>query len=188
MAPRPSTPVATCCLALALAACGATVPVGVTRGALDTHCLAPDGGPVVQPTDEAVCHQAAGADAGAPEAVVPLFNGEGDDADCKYHVTLSTAAVARNQDVTFTVKATHRTDGRPLLGADTYLDASLTDVHPAPNTAATTTESPGGTYTIGPLRFDQPGRWVVEAHFFHHCTDALEDSPHAHAAFFVDVP
>jgi hypothetical protein len=42
-------------------------------------------------------------------------------------------------------------------------------------------------YEGGPLRFDQPGRWVVRFHFYESCNDS-EVSPHSHVAFFVDVP
>ena len=51
-----------------------------------------------------------------------------------------------------------------------------------------THEDPLGTYKIGPIVFDKPGRWVVRFHLFGTCDDALATSPHAHAAFFVDVP
>lgn len=177
------------CLALcALAACGTPAPAGLVPGALDLHCALPDGGARAQPVAEASCHATGGGDAGVPEAPEPLFNGEGDDADCKFHLRLSTTAVARDRDVTFTLVATHKGDGAALLGAEPSLEATLGAAHPAPNSGAATAEAPGGTYTIGPLRFDQPGRWTVEVHLFHHCTDVLEDSPHAHAAFLVDVP
>jgi hypothetical protein len=45
-----------------------------------------------------------------------------------------------------------------------------------------------GTYSVGPVRFDQAGRWFVRFHFYETCSDAPEDSPHGHVAFWVDVP
>jgi hypothetical protein len=41
---------------------------------------------------------------------------------------------------------------------------------------------------VGPIVFDQPGKWVVRFHFFENCDDLVEDSPHGHAAFYVQVP
>jgi len=50
-----------------------------------------------------------------------------------------------------------------------------------------TTEAPTGTYTISPIRFPKAGRWVITYHLFEDCMD-LEDSPHGHASFYIDVP
>jgi hypothetical protein len=160
---------------------------GFVQGALDTHCTQPDGGAIIQATSMAVCHLVA-ADAGAADFPPPGYNSEGDDNDCKYHLKVSSTAVRQNQDVTFTVVGTNKTDGTPMTGADTMLEGFLSDTHPAPNSGITTTESPNGTYAVGPVKFDAPGRWTVRFHFFHHCTDVADDSPHGHVAFYVDVP
>jgi len=58
----------------------------------------------------------------------------------------------------------------------------------APNTRPITKIISPGVYSVGPVRFDQAGRWTVRFHFFETCLDAREDSPHGHAAFYVDVP
>jgi hypothetical protein len=117
-----------------------------------------------------------------------MFSTEADDADCKYHVVWSASSVCENTDVTFTVTATLKTNGKPLTGADPYVEAYLDDQHPAPTTAPKTKEIALGKYTIGPIRFDAPGQWTVRFHFAWTCDDTLATSPHGHAAFFVQVP
>jgi hypothetical protein len=164
-----------------LAACSSPAPGGPVEGAADAHC-----GTTVQATDPAVCMMTGTAPPDEDHPV--LFGTEGDDDDCKYHVTWSSTDVYENQDVTFTVTVTNKTDGKPTTGAMPYAEVFLSDTHPAPNTDANATESPAGTYAIGPIRFDAAGRWTVRYHFFHDCTDVSEESPHAHVAFYVDVP
>jgi hypothetical protein len=63
----------------------------------------------------------------------------------------------------------------------------LGDTHSAQSTGSTT-EGPPGTYTIGPVLFDEPGKWTVRFHIHEECTDLSNESQHGHAAFFVDVP
>jgi hypothetical protein len=180
---------------------------GPVTGAQDSHC-----GSTVQATSAASCHADAGAppdDAGADDAgdagdagavcnpyCATMFDAEGDDDDCKYHVKWTSTPIRQSANVTFTVTATNKTDKSPLTPPAGYAtgdpiraEVYLTDTHPAPNSgekgAATSTP---GTYTAGPIRFDQPGRWTVRFHFFEDCVDGVDDSPHGHAAFFVDVP
>lgn len=154
----------------------------------DTHC-----GSTVQATDPAVCNEKAPADAGPDPTGGSDFgatmNGtEGDDDDCKYHVKWSAAGVAPNQNVTFHVVATKKTDGSPLTGANPYAEIFLDSTHPAPNSPSVTTETSPGHYDIGPWQFDEPGKWTVRFHFFAECSDLEETSQHGHAAFFVTVP
>jgi hypothetical protein len=161
-------------------------PGGPVTGAADTHC-----GAKVQPTSQASCYPDAGAgdDGGASNPYGPtLFGTEGDDDDCKYHVTWSVSAVCENSDVTFTVTATKKTDGAPLTGAAPRAEVYLNDKHPAPSTAQKPNEVAPGKYTVGPIRFDAPGQWTVRFHFFELCDDTVDNSPHGHAAFFVSVP
>ena len=60
------------------------------------------------------------------------------------------------------------------------------DSRAAPETAPAVETTPG-RYTIANARFLNSGRWTVRFHFHELCADTLDDSPHGHAAFFVDV-
>jgi hypothetical protein len=131
---------------------------------------------------------AGGSGGGAPEYGATMYGSEGDDDDCKYHVHWSSTPIAENRDITFTVSATKKTDNSPLTGASPLAEVYLNSMHPAPNTNQTAVEGPAGTYKVGPIRFDAPGRWTVRFHFFENCVDLLPTSPHGHAAFYVDVP
>ena len=166
----------------------------------DNHCA----GKLVT-VDPSVCHVVAAEDAGGstgdggdagnsdggatdtPDYGPTLSGSEGDDDDCKYHVKWQSTAVSENADVTFQIIATVKKDNSPLAGAKPYAEIYLNETHPAPNTPVATTETMPGTYTIGPVRFDQPGNWNVRFHFDDQCNDS-ETSPHGHAAFFVKVP
>jgi hypothetical protein len=163
-----------------------TVPGGPVEGAADTHCAAP------APFDLAACHADAAAtspDAGTGSGQPPAtrFGTEADDDDCKVHLSWTSTAVCKGDGVTFTVAVTNKTDGSTVTGADAYIEAFLSDIHPAPNSGASTVEDPPGTYAIGPVRFDASGRWTVRFHLFGTCDDTPL-SPHSHVSFFVDVP
>lgn len=168
---------------------------GPVSGALDTHCKDADGGVVATVVGECMTG-AEPADAAAPDpdGGAPtsdygetLFNAEGDDDDCKYHVKWTASAIRKSENVNFTVTLTKLADGTPATGAGVRAEVYLTETHPAaPPPAAT--ESAGGVYAVGPIKFDASGDWTVRFHFFEACNDAPEDSPHGHAAFFVRVP
>ncbi len=168
---------------------------GAVVGALDVHCQG-TGGPRVQPTSSSSCHptldMAGGqADMGASsgsEYGETLYNDEGNDDDCKYRVKFTTTPVRKGSAVTFTATLTSLATNQPVTGAMTAPEVFLSDTHPAPNSGASTTESPPGTYVIGPVMFDAAGKWTMRFHFFEDCTDAVEDSPHGHVAFYVNVP
>jgi hypothetical protein len=172
------------------AACGSSSGGGPTggpvSGPLDTHCSLPDGGVIAQVTDLSVCHLP--ADAGPTDYGATMYNSAGDDDDCKYHVSFTETPIRPNQNVTFTVTATTKIDGQPETGANILAEVFLNDTHPAPNSGQTTTEKPGGVYDIGPIVFDAQGRWTVRFHLHEDCQDATDDSPHGHAAFYIDVP
>jgi hypothetical protein len=181
---------------------------GPVSGPADTHCMGVPSQPISQPD----CHVTSlpdagasdgggsggsGAGGGASEYGPTMYNSEADDDDCKYHVKWTSSPIAENRDVTFTVTATYKAAGTPnppacsgcpVEGAAILAEVYLSDTHPAPNTAQVTTESPAGTYAIGPIQFDAPGKWTVRFHLFEQCADILDDSPHGHAAFYVDVP
>ena len=163
---------------------------GEVTGAPDAHC---DGVPA-QPTHASACDVTAVPGAGGSDDSdnpygVTMFGTQGDDDDCKYHVAWTSSAIRRNENVTFTVTATTKFDGSPVIAAQPEVEAFLSDTHPAPNTAQhSTSTSVPGQYAIGPLQFDDSGQWTVRFHFFGDCADVLPDSPHGHAAFWVRVP
>ncbi len=171
-------------------------PGGPAAGPTDAHC-----GATVQLTSQASCHVDAGApvdsgvldaaptDAAAPSQFgVTLNNAEGDDDDCKYHVKWTATAVCQGKGgVTFTVTTTKKNDKSTAAAAKPYIEAFLSDTHPAAS-AGNATETSPGVYTIGPVVFDASGKWTVRFHFYGDCGDDPADSPHGHAAFFVQVP
>jgi hypothetical protein len=143
-----------------------------------------DGGGPATPTADCAGLSSGGGDFGAT-----LCNSEGDDDDCKYHVAWTSSPIRRNKDVFFDVTATRLFDAKPATGADVQIEAFLTDSHPTPSVDIMSTESVGdGKYHVGPVQFDQPGKWTVRFHLFQFCVDTSEDSPHGHAAFYVNVP
>jgi len=129
-----------------------------------------------------------GGDNGSGDYGPTLYNAEGDDDDCKYHVKWTSTAVKANTDVTFDVNVIRRIDNQPATGADVQIEAFLNDTHPTPTANIPNKESAGGNYAVGPLKFDASGMWTVRFHFYEMCSDDPEDSPHGHAAFYVNVP
>jgi hypothetical protein len=180
-------------------------------GPTDTHCS----GKAPQETNPASCHPDAGApeDASAGDATADdaaasdagsddggggdagdgnefgptHFNAEADDDDCKYHVAWQSTAVAANVDVMFRITVTRKTDDQLATGAVPYIEAFLGDTPPGPGAESQTEVSPG-VYTIGPVQFPVSGQWTVRFHLYGRCFDTLDDSPHGHAAFLVNVP
>ena len=162
------------------AAAGCGKGGGPVPGPADTHC-----GTTVVTVDPSLC--AAASTGEADEPVATHDGTEADDDDCKYHAVFSDTPLFVDQDATFTVVLTRKTDGTPVTGASPNLEIFLSDTHPAPNVGTTSTESPPGTYTLKPVQFDASGQWTVRFHFFEDCTD-LDESPHGHVAFYVEVP
>ena len=188
---------------------------GSVVGPPDDHCEAPDGGQILQVTTAQGCIEGpdaappgddGGGDSGDPcpgdmNAYGPVrYNNWGTDDDCKYDVSWQSTAICENQPVYFTVIATSRVDGSPVTGveyggqfvpANPRPDVVLSCNHPIPNDPAPrnpSVEVSPGTYLVGPIAFDRPGRWVFRFHFNEECFDFAPDSPHGHAAFYVDVP
>jgi len=129
-----------------------------------------------------------------------LYNSSGDDDDCKYRVAWTSTAVRKGASVTFTVTATSKATNAPLEALasqpagstalsrlELYIPCQPTHVPPNGDFKPTITEIAPGVYTAGPIVFDESGRWVVRFHFYEECLDQ-DNSPHGHAAFFVDVP
>jgi len=129
-----------------------------------------------------------------------MYNNWGSDDDCKYDVEWQSTPICQNVPVYFTVIVTNRSDNTPLLGVQTggsfvpanpRPDVVLDCNHPIPNNPAPRDPSPSvapGTYVVGPIVFDQPGKWVFRFHFNEECLDIADDSPHGHAAFYINVP
>jgi hypothetical protein len=165
---------------------------GAVTGALDAHCKNGDGGQIAEAIGVCMPGGAGSADGGAGsggnEYGETLFNAEGDDDDCKYHLAWTSSAVRKGADVTFNVTVTRLEDGMPAHDANLEAEVFLSDTHPA----ASPDEAPeapadSGKYAVGPIKFDTAGRWTVRFHLYDECADA-PDSPHSHVAFYVDVP
>ena len=189
-ATRLPRPTATSSSALALAVLGlgggfGCGPVGgAVTGAVDDHCAAVT--PIV--VNPASCSATPPAGGAPAEENVVHFNTEGDDDDCKYHVSFTASPIRLNQDVTFKVTVTDLAGAKgPVTGAEPHLEGTLDNSVAIANTDPKTTESPPGTYTITPVKFPKAGRWVITYHLFEDCMD-LVDSPHGHASFYIDVP
>lgn len=188
-------------------------PGGAVAGPQDDHCGgAADAGGMVQETILASCYSDAavsddeGDDSGTvdidggptgdcdPSEFGPsMYNQSGSDDDCKYNVEWTSTPICEGGNgVYFTVSATLRTNGQPLTGANPYIESVQACLHPSPNPPAPavtqTEEGPPGTYRIGPIVFDTPGGSIIRFHFYGSCSDALDTSPHGHAAFFINVP
>jgi hypothetical protein len=173
---------------------------GPVTGVLDTHCMGVT--PIV--LDMNSCNPpltGVDAAAGSLEFGETIYNAEGDDDDCKYHVKFTvTPAVTLYANVTFKLTLTKKADNQPATGGvdsqgngidiEAYLADNNTHVLPntTPMTKVTETPAASGVYTITPVKFDAAGRWVVRFHLYGNCSDALEDSPHGHVAFYFDVP
>lgn len=165
-------------------------PGGPAAGPIDHHCEG-DSGPIVQPTGKCATGE---VDAGSGDAGVEPYPGpwggtSAADDDCKYDVSYKTTSICEKTDVTFTVTVKKRTDHSAVSGSGPYLE--VLDPRGLPGSGEsdqTPTETSPGVYDIGPIRFNQSGKWTVRFHFFETCSDTPDDSPHGHAAFFIDVP
>jgi hypothetical protein len=185
-------------------------PGGPAAGPTDEHCK----GITPQDVNGSACEISRGYDAGpAPDARpgpcgengsdygATMYGQEGDDDDCKYHVTYTYTPICENDGTYFTVTAHYLTrDLAPLEHACTYAELCYEKGEngtgsPPPNSderppvgGQLVVEGPPGTYTVGPVTFDEAGEWTVRFHFNEICCDVLPDSPHGHAAFHVNVP
>jgi hypothetical protein len=192
--------------------CSSSTPgtSGAVSGAQDSHC-----GSTKQAVDVAAClgggdagvttasrvvvlhegHDEDAGDASADGGTTPdepygatMYNAAGNDDECKYTVSFTSTEVGLDKDVTFTLKLASIVDGKPMAGAEPYMENFLGD-HIGPATTQTANETATGTYTIGPVRFDKSGQWTVRFHFYGQCDeDESATSPHGHAAFYFNVP
>jgi hypothetical protein len=170
---------------------------GAVSGLMDNHCFLladggfPGGALVIQPTSTASCYPDAGAGVndGGSSYGPTMYNYGGNDDDCKYLLSWSSTPIAQGEDVTLTVAVVNTVDGTPATGANTYAEVFLpAQNHISPSTNPPVSEVQPGVYTIGPVVFDMSGTWTVRFHFYENCVDLLPDSPHGHAAYFVNVP
>jgi hypothetical protein len=141
------------------------------------------------------------SDAGAPMVV------EGDDDDCKYHVSWTSTPICASSTlgVYFTVTVTYLGTNTPVSNIPAYegilpeafipttLDAAcdVATTHASPTPFAPPglieTSSTSGVY-VGSVIFDQSGEWTLRFHIHEECSDMYDDSPHGHAAFHITVP
>ena len=124
-APAPGTPDSHCKGAppqtVAGPACGVT-DAGATPDAGEAGAPADVGGP-----KPGVCGE------NGPDYGATMYGTEGDDDDCKYHVTYDVTPLCENDGIYFTVKAVYLSrGGAPLTGACTFAELCLNDTHPAP--------------------------------------------------------
>ena len=117
-----------------------------------------------------------------------MYGSAGNDDDCKYFISWVATPIVENQDTYFTVTAVRLSDMQPATCAGVRADTSLSITHGAPPPAAPAPEIAPGVYKVGPIKFDAKGRWTERFHLFEECSDDPEDSPHGHAAFYIDVP
>ncbi len=154
----------------------ASTPADLGTGAVDAAATAEDA--------TAASAGGAGAEYGPTQS-----GSQGNDDDCKYHVTWESTPVAQGQDLTFKVTLTTLSDGKPNGSAPIFAEVFLDDKHGAPDTKQSSRETTTpGTYLVGPVRVDQAGQWTVRFHVHGECSDLADDSPHGHAAFFFKVP
>jgi hypothetical protein len=178
---------------------------GEVAGPADMHCV----GQPAQVVNPSECDAAAGDDGGGgggddggggADAEIgncgnsafgaTNYGHSSVDDDCKYAVSWTSTPVCEGVPVYFTVTVKYASNGAPVTGANAQPDWVLNCNHLGPSNPAPATQSPEdppGTYKVGPIVFDKPGKWVFRFHFNETCTD-LPDSPHGHAAYYINVP
>lgn len=129
-----------------------------------------------------------------------LYDSAGDDDECKYHVSWAATPIHKNEPFTLTVTASDKATGAPLdtialqvagqpalSRIEPYMPCNLSHHAPTASYEAKVTRTGPGTFSIGPVVFDESGRWIIRYHFYEDCFDSTT-SPHGHIAFFVNVP
>ena len=118
-----------------------------------------------------------------------MYGSAGNDDDCKYYVSWTATPIVENADTYFTVSAVRLADMMPATCAGVRPDVLELSYQPRRAGAAEPLDGDRpGVYQVGPIKFDATGIWTVRFHFFEECSDTPEDSPHGHAAFYVQVP
>ncbi|TNF38394.1 MAG: hypothetical protein EP329_00565 [Deltaproteobacteria bacterium] len=154
---------------------------GPVAGDADLHC----GTKVVVLAPDACTAE----DDGGPAEVDPRYNGEGEDDDCKYHVTWTATNACFEADAYFEITLSSRFGNAPQVGAAPRIEGHLAnDVgHTLVDADQRSVELGGGRYRVGPVRFDATGEWVVTFHLYEDCNHT-ESSPRGSISFLVDVP
>ncbi len=119
-----------------------------------------------------------------------MYGAAANDDDCKYYISWTATPIKEKEDTYFTVTAIRLADMMPATCAGIRPDVSLPADPSAgvPTPRNPSTEIAPGVYKVGPLPFPKAGVWQVRFHLFEECGDSQENSPHGHAAFFVQVP
>jgi len=117
-----------------------------------------------------------------------MYGAAGNDDDCKYYLSWTATPIKEGADTYFTVTAIRLGDMAPATCAGISPDVSLNLQVGVPAPPHPSTEIAPGVYKVGPIKFTQAGTWTVRFHLFEECGDSQADSPHGHAAFFVQVP
>jgi hypothetical protein len=185
-------------VALSLADSGASNDADSSTMEVGADSSAMDAGAEVGVRDAAIMEggtdtsasDAGESDGGASMSMygVTMYNSSGSDDDCKYNVNWQSTTVKENVGVTFYMNALRRADGLPAKAAHVVLEVFLNSSHPTPTNNIPNTELGDGSYLVGPVLFDAPGMWTVRFHLYEMCSDDPQDSPHGHAAFYVNVP
>jgi hypothetical protein len=129
-----------------------------------------------------------------------LYDSAGDDDDCKYHVSWTSTPVQKGKPFTLTITATSKATGEPLVHIaaqdpgkpalsriEPFMPCQPSHLAPTADYEAPVTELGPGKFSVGPVVFDESGRWVIRYHFYEECFNNVT-TPHAHIAFFVNVP
>ncbi|MEY4549153.1 MAG: hypothetical protein RL685_5348 [Pseudomonadota bacterium] len=162
---------------------------GPVAGAADDHCVDDAGMSIVQSIGACSTTAVVDGDGEEEEELGVFYGSEANDDDCKYRVSFTHSCILQNRPVTFDVTLRRSSDGSVATGAmPSTVEVFMEDGHISPSNTFTGPERTPGTYGIGPVVFDRPGRWTVRFHFFETCSDIPEDSPHGHTAFYIDVP
>jgi hypothetical protein len=176
-------------VALSAADGGASSDADGSTTESDTQASVPDAATAEGGADTSTDDGGA-ADAGAvmSQYGATMYNSSGSDDDCKYNVNWQSTKVMENVGVTFYMNALRRADGQPAKGANVVLEVFLNSTHPTPTNNIPNTDLGDGSYLVGPVQFDAAGMWTVRFHLYEICSDDPQDSPHGHAAFYVNVP
>jgi hypothetical protein len=153
----------------------------------DSHCTDPAAGSAPMTVDFTTCGLAATLDTTlAPSPPAPGQTIESSDEDCSFHLSVRPECSPVARQLYVNVDLSGLVTGHLVAGGKPYIEAYSGLAHLAPSVGVGKEVSPG-RYRIGPVVFDEAGRWTVALHFFGACADGPH-SPHAHLSLIVGVP